>query len=185
LNISDASRVQQDRFAALVALLDIATTPQRGETAVVDFTVELFKVLGYSHRERVARTRAETQLFICGETICTKPDICLFDRPRKDFLFVVQEDKSLEPMESSCAPAQLVAEAVAAFNGNNSQRDAFGLPPLAEKVSRFCELVDSSLMACFPSGHAWHRHGRNVARFLQDSCHRDSVDSYSPWDLSP
>ncbi|KAH9969997.1 hypothetical protein BGW80DRAFT_1229586 [Lactifluus volemus] len=160
--------MQQDRFATLVALLDIATTPQRGETAVVDFTVELFKVLGYTHRERVARTRAETQLFVCGETICTKPDICLFDRSRKDFLLVVQEDKSLENMESGNAPAQLVAEAVAAFNGNNSQRDAFGLPPLAEKVS-----------------HAWHRHGRIVARFLQDSCHRDSVDSYSPWDLSP
>jgi hypothetical protein len=183
LTVTDAGLMQQDRLAGLITLLDMAMTPEIGETAVVDFAVVLFKVLGYSRRERVARTRVDIPFFICGEVRHAKTDVCLVDR-NDIFLFVVQEDKRLENVEPINAGAQLVAEAVAAFNENNRQRKAAGLPPWEKNVSSFCKFVDSSLIACSPSGHAWHRHGWHVTRFLQNSYHRDSVDSYSPWDLS-
>lgn len=73
----------------------------------------------------------------------------------------------LEHGEPVNAHAQLVAEAVAAFNENNAERAAIGLPPMAERL--------------FFLGHARHCHGRHLARVLQNSRHPNSVDSYSPW----
>ena len=131
LNVADANNMQQDRLAELINLLDLAMIPEMGETAVDDFTVELFKVTGYVHRDRVARTRADLPLFICGEQRHAKTDVCIVDRAQNDILLLVQEDKRLEPIS---ARAQLVAEAVAGFNENNANREAVGLPPLVEKV---------------------------------------------------
>ncbi len=48
---------------------------------------------------------------------------------------LVQEDR-LEYGEPVDAQAQLVAEAVGAFNENNAQRESIGLPPWEEKVSQ-------------------------------------------------
>lgn len=56
LNILDADAMQQDCNAELIGLLDLAMIPNKGETAVNDFAVELFKVLGYVYRQRLART---------------------------------------------------------------------------------------------------------------------------------
>ncbi|KIJ10544.1 hypothetical protein PAXINDRAFT_85890, partial [Paxillus involutus ATCC 200175] len=148
----------QDRHAHLINLLDFA---ERHETVVVDFAVELFEFLGYASRER---TRVDLPLFICGEIRHVKTDVCIVDLSQNDTLLLVQKDKKLKPLN---ARAQLVAEAVAAFNENNAHREAAGLPPMAEKVS-----------------HARHHHGRHVACVLQNSHHSDSVNSYSPWDLS-
>jgi hypothetical protein len=133
--------MQQDRHAELITLLDLAMIPEKGETAVDDFAVELFKVLGYVRRERVARTRADLSLFICGEIRHAKTDVCIVDRSQNDILLLVQEDKRLEHWVPINARAQLVAEAVAAFNENNFQREAVGLPPLTEKVSHFVSLL--------------------------------------------
>ena len=131
--------MQQDRHAELITLLDLAMI-ENGETAVDDFTVELFKVLGYVRRERVARTRADLPLFICGEIKHAKTDVCIIDRSQNEILLLVQEDKR-EHWEPVNARAQLVAEAVAAFNENNANREAAGLPPMAEKVSHFVSLL--------------------------------------------
>jgi len=43
--------------------------------------------------------------------------------------------------KTSRAQAQLVVEAVAAFNENNVQREADGPPPLAEKVGHFVSFL--------------------------------------------
>jgi hypothetical protein len=51
LTILDADNMQQDRNAELIGLLDLAMIRDKGETAVDDFVVELFKVLGYVHRQ--------------------------------------------------------------------------------------------------------------------------------------
>ena len=56
LNILDADAMGQDRNAELIRLLDLAMIPDEGETAVDDFVVELFKVLGYVHRQRLEWT---------------------------------------------------------------------------------------------------------------------------------
>ena len=135
LNILDADTMRQDRNAELIGLLDLAMIPDEGETAVDDFAVELFKVLGYVRRQRLARTRVDLPLLICGEERHAKTDVCIVDRSQNDILLLVQEDKRLQQLEPVNARAQLVAEAVAAFNENNAQREAMGLPPLVSKVS--------------------------------------------------
>ncbi|KAF7783848.1 hypothetical protein Agabi119p4_13 [Agaricus bisporus var. burnettii] len=127
--------MQQHEHAELVSLLDLAMRiPTKGETAVHDFTVELFKCLDYVYRIRVARTGVDIPFNICGEVRDTKTDVCLVDRLQNDIILLVQEDKRPEDTESTDAQAQLVAEAVADFTQNNVNRDAQGLPPLAEKV---------------------------------------------------
>ena len=168
--------MQISRHAELINLLDIAMIPQLGETAVDDFAVELFKLLGYAHRNRVARTRVDLPLFICGEARHAKTDVCIVDRSQNDILLLVQEDKRLEYGVPIYARAQLVADAGAAFNQNNVHREAIGLLPLAEKVGHLRTFLRAL-------GHAWHRHGWHIAHFLQNSHHPDSVDSYSPWNL--
>ena len=142
--------MQQDRHAELITLLDLAMIPEMGETAVDDFAVELFKVLGYVRRERVARTRVDLSLFICGEMRHAKTDVCIVDRSQNDILLLVQEDKRLEHWEPINSRAQLVAEAVAAFNENNAQRETAGLPPLEEKVNRCLGFLTLSLRTCSP-----------------------------------
>ena len=137
LNILDADAMQQDCNAELIGLLDLAMIPNKGETAVNDFAVELFKVLGYVHRQRLARTRVDLPLLICGEERHAKTDICIVDCSQNDILLLVQKEKRLQQLEPVNAQAQLVAEAVAAFNENNAQREAIGLSPLVSKVSHF------------------------------------------------
>ncbi|KAK0468691.1 hypothetical protein IW261DRAFT_1553811 [Armillaria novae-zelandiae] len=134
---ADAGAMQQDLHAELITYLDLAMIPEQGETAVDGFAVELFKILGYARRERVARTRVDLPLLICGENRHAKTDVCIVDSSQNDILLLVQEDKSN-------ARAQLVTGAVAAFNENNAQRDALGLPPLPEKVMPGIAMVGTS-----------------------------------------
>ncbi|EDR10521.1 uncharacterized protein LACBIDRAFT_317009 [Laccaria bicolor S238N-H82] len=154
--------MQEDHNAELIGLLGLAMIPDEGETAVVDFVVELFKALGYVRRQRLARTRVDFPFFICGEDRHAKTDVCIVDRSRNDILLVVQVDNRLQKSEPISARAQLVAKAVAAFNENNAQREAMGLPPMASKVMP-----------------GWH-----IARILQDSRHANPVGSYCSWVLS-
>jgi hypothetical protein len=150
LNVADADDMQQDRLAEFINLLDLAMIPEVGETAVDDFAVELFKVMGYVRRHRVARTRADLPLFICGELRHAKTDVCIVDRAQNDILLLVQEDKRLEHGEPISARAQLVAEGVAAFNENNAHREAVELPVLEEKVNISLEFFDYFLKLISP-----------------------------------
>ncbi|KAK0443571.1 hypothetical protein EV421DRAFT_1890776 [Armillaria borealis] len=129
----EATDMVQDRNAELIGLLDLAMLPKSGESAVDDFAVELFKVLGYVRRDRLARTRTDLPLLICGEYRHAKTDVCLIDRSQNDILLLVQEDKRIDGKLPQ-AEAQLVAEAVAAFSQNNQSRRDIGLPPLDEKI---------------------------------------------------
>ena len=130
----EAGAMQQDRHADLITYLDLAMMPELGETAVVDFAVDLFKTLGYVRRERVARTRMDLPLFICGESRHAKTDVCIMDRSQNDILLLVQDEKRLEHEDPVNAQAQLVADAIGAFNENNVHREAardyhgFGYP---------------------------------------------------------
>ena len=54
-----------------------------------------------------------------------------------DIILLVQKNKRLAPTMPIHAPAQLVAEAVVAFNKNNLQREAAENPPLAQEVGHF------------------------------------------------
>lgn len=141
--------MQNDEHAQLLTYLDLAMIPDTGETAVDDFAVKLFNILGYARRHRVARTRVDLPLFICGETRHVKTDVCIVDRSQNNILLLVQEDKRLMKLEPFHAQAQLVAEAVAAFNENNAQRQVAGLPPLDEKVSYFASLWSRGALSDF------------------------------------
>jgi hypothetical protein len=141
LDNADARTMQQDHHAELITYLDLAMIPKRGKAAVVDFTVELFKALDYVHRERLAHKWVDLPLFICGEDMHAETDVCIIDHSQNNILLLVQADKRLEHGEPVNAQAQLVAEAVAAFNENNAQREVIGHPSLVEKVSHFMSLL--------------------------------------------
>ncbi|KAK0209721.1 hypothetical protein IW262DRAFT_1281259 [Armillaria fumosa] len=157
--------MQQYYLAELLTYLELAVMPERGETAAVDFAVMLFKTLGYVRRERVVCTRVDLPLLICGKHRHAQTGVCILDH--NDILLLVKAENRLEHGEPVNARAQLVAEAVAAFNENNAQREAIGFPPLAEKVS-----------------HVRHCHGLHVSCVLQDSRHPKFTSPYSPWDVS-
>ncbi|KAJ8522195.1 hypothetical protein ONZ45_g1219 [Pleurotus djamor] len=126
--------MQQDQHAQLLAYLDLTIIPEKEEPAVLDFTVTLFKYLGYVRRQRVARTRVKLPLLICGENKHAQADALLLNTsPENDILLLVQACKRLDRLDPVCAKAQLVAQAVPAFNENNAQREAAGYPPIEGK----------------------------------------------------
>ena len=60
-----------------------------------DFAFELFKAIGYVRRERLARTRVDLPLLICGENRHVKTDVCIVDCSQNDIFLLVQEDKDV------------------------------------------------------------------------------------------
>ncbi|KAF5343217.1 hypothetical protein D9758_013425 [Tetrapyrgos nigripes] len=124
-----------DQNAELITLLHLAMTHRSGECAVNDFAVQLFRTMGYVHRERVARTRKDLALQICGELRHAKTDVCIVDRNINDIILLVQEDRRVEDGENPIAEAQLVALAIAAFadSEKNRNREARGLEPLLKR----------------------------------------------------
>lgn len=87
-------------------------TCSQEESAVADFTVKLFQVMGYIHRGRVACTRKDLRLLMRGKYRHAKADVCIFDRDQNDILLLVQADKRAEDRRPIDANAQLVAEAL-------------------------------------------------------------------------
>ncbi|KAJ7079721.1 hypothetical protein B0H15DRAFT_804287 [Mycena belliarum] len=143
LTVQDANDTVSDANYDLLSLLDIAmdaSNPQ--ESAVNDFAVSLFHALGYIHRPRVARTRQELRFLICGESKYAKPDVSILDRSMDDIILLVQEDKRLGGPTD--AYAQLIAEAIAAYQVNQSTRTASGLPRLQSLVVPGVLLVGTS-----------------------------------------
>lgn len=90
--------------------MDLAMEPVPAEElAVNDFAVCLLTMLGYVPRSRMARTRADIPLIICGEPWHAKTDVCIVDE--NDILFLVQEDKGHK--ERKDPEPQLIAAAIA------------------------------------------------------------------------
>ena len=111
------------------------------ESAVDDFAVYLLTLLGYVPRSRMTRTRSDIPLIICGEQCHAKTDVCIVDAD--DILLLVQEDKRHK--ERKDPEAQLVAEALAAFQTNNTRRTRLlGQAPIASKVIPGITLIGSS-----------------------------------------
>ncbi|KIJ47466.1 hypothetical protein M422DRAFT_28800 [Sphaerobolus stellatus SS14] len=130
---ADANAATSDEGYNLLRTLDLAMAmPPNEESAVDDFAVALLRACGYIRRGRVARTRKDINLFICGENRHAKTDVCILDD--NEILLLVQEDK--RHMDSSNPEAQLIAEAIAAFDSNNHTRErTLSLPPLQSKVT--------------------------------------------------
>jgi hypothetical protein len=105
---------------ALIKRLDLATKVMDGEeSAVDDFTTELFRLLGYETEQTVIRTRKNIRLSMCGQQVYANTDVCVMDI-NSELLLFVQEDKShINPADPE---PQLVSEAIAAFQANNLNR---------------------------------------------------------------
>ncbi|KAF9470903.1 hypothetical protein BDN70DRAFT_939343 [Pholiota conissans] len=125
-----------DKNAELINLLDLAMGPSSEDSAVDDFAVELFKMLAYVRRHRIARTGKDIPLLICGEWKHAKADVCILDREQNDIMLLLLEDKRFGQGElsSTDAEAQLIAMSIAAFSRNNRCRVDTGLPEHRSKV---------------------------------------------------
>ena len=151
LTTLEADDMSYDNNAELVNLLDLAMRFSE-EPAVNDFTVELFKRLGYVKRNRVARTQTDISFFNSGEWRYTKSDICLVDLLQDEIRLVVQEDKRSLPEELRDPRPQLIAEAIAAFDRNNRlQRfaDESSEDPTVESKACSSEIVAGVLQFAF------------------------------------
>ncbi|KAF8128134.1 hypothetical protein EV363DRAFT_1418142 [Boletus edulis] len=128
----DAADATNEQNAKFLTLLHNVYFPFSGESAVVDFAVELFEVLGYTNRHRVVNIWVDLPFVICGEIRNAKSDVCLVDREHgfEDILLVVQEDKRFIGVQDVDPEAQLIAQAIAAFSINNKQRASAGKDPI-------------------------------------------------------
>jgi hypothetical protein len=168
LTTLEADDMLYDSNAELINLLDLAMGFYE-EPAVNDFTVELFKRLGYVKRNRVARTQKDISFFNSGEWMYTMADICLLDLSQDDILLVVQEDKRCLREELRDPRPQLIAKAIAAFDRNNHLQWHAQEQTVESKVCRSDIFAGVSLI-CFVD-HAWHRPGWYYANLFQDPCH--------------
>jgi len=106
--------------------LDLATKATQ-ESLIDDFARETLKLLDFNGRHTTVTTHYIIPLTICGDARVAQSDVCLIHRPIF-ILLVLVEDKILSSKAN--AESQVFAEAIAAFQFNNTKRTARGLDPL-------------------------------------------------------
>jgi hypothetical protein len=121
----DADGVSDDTYRFLT-YLHMATHASQ-ETAIDDFAREVLRTVGFEERGLVLRTRHTIPLTICGDNKIAQIDVCLLDR-QSTILLVVQNDKT--DFNPSDPEAQLIVEAIAAYQYNNQKRQSMDLHPL-------------------------------------------------------
>jgi len=102
------------------------------EKVLADFTVEMLRTMGYESDMTWVCRQKETPLLMCGEMVLTSPDVCVV-HDTDGVILVVQEDKSrfeLMDVVTRTPEAQLIADAIAAFQANNRKR----LEPLPQAL---------------------------------------------------
>jgi len=99
------------------------------EGFVTDFTVDLLRAMGYTAvdlSKLLVRRRKSIPLLMCGEMVYTRPDVCVF-HTAEGVLLVTLEDGSrfeldVDNTTTRTPEAQLIAQAIAAFQENNRKR---------------------------------------------------------------
>ncbi len=89
-----------------------------------DFIREVLRALGYETGETLAQSGKETPLLMCRKMVLTSPDISVVHET-DGVILVIQEDESrFEFMDAltRTPEAQLIADAIAAFQENNRER---------------------------------------------------------------
>lgn len=111
--------------------------PPGEESAVGDFTARLLALLGYDvATDRFIRQRKDIPLFMCGGHTHAKPDVCVVDRNLGIPVLLVQEDKRHLEVEVPDPEPQLIAQAIAAFQHNNTPAEDGGAAYPSEDRSR-------------------------------------------------
>jgi len=116
---------------------------------VDDFAVCLLTLFGYVLETRMTRTRADIPLTICGEQCHVETDVCVVDED--DILLLVR--KTNDTKSGRIRSHRLIAEAIAAFQANNTRRTRV--------------LGQDAIDAMMPALPWWF-----LAYILQDSCHQ-------------
>jgi len=112
-----------------LSYLDLASRANAGqESAIDDFGKSVLEVTGFDEFGTIIRTRYNIPFTICGDTEkAAKTDVCLVHQ-NSMILLVVQEDKTIQ--STRVPEAQVIAEAIAAFQYNNVKRLDLGLQGL-------------------------------------------------------
>lgn len=121
-----------DKGYDFISYLGMAMHPKETEeSAVDDLAAELLRLLGYRGEGRVIRVHKDIDLFMCGNYTKAETDVCVLDKSK--IFLLLQEDKS--HINRDDPEPQLIAEAIAAFQYNNSKRTReLGLDELKEHV---------------------------------------------------
>jgi hypothetical protein len=186
LTTLEAEDMSSTPNAKLIRLLDRAVipAPDREGSAVRDFAVQLFDVLGYMGWNVVTRTRRSIPYLICGEWRVTMADVCLIDCLQDDdIILVVQEDKRVHSEGLPDPRPQLIGKAIAAFYHDNNRRLAAGEPAIESKACDSYKFVGMAPLNRLV-GHAWHRLSRYNAHLLQDPCHQQPCAACAARDIS-
>ncbi|KAK0470241.1 uncharacterized protein EV420DRAFT_100107 [Desarmillaria tabescens] len=117
-----------DHTYRLLQYLDIAThAGSNQESAINDFAKELLSLLGFEERGTVLRLRYSIPFMICGDDgRVAQTNLCLV-QGNTTILLVIQNETAIGTKNPE---AQVIAEAIAAFQYNNVARDRNGLDPL-------------------------------------------------------
>jgi len=156
--------IDLDSFRTIAAMdLAVRTMPLE-ESAVDDFAVRLFDILGYTNRNILLRTRKDIELVTCGTSMHSKIDVCLLVNLSGIILLVQENKRHLE--DRGDAEARLIAKAVAAFQSNAKKRILAGMDPtlpcvisgivmigtapIFYKITVTKELADAVMYGTFP-----------------------------------
>jgi len=105
----------------LLGYMDLASMGKEDQESMVDdFASELLKTLEFRGNGRLIRTRHSIQFFIAGIISKAQTDVCIIRKDNR-ILLLLQENKTLENTKDP--EAQVIAEAIAAFQENNKIRE--------------------------------------------------------------
>ena len=104
------------------------------ECKVDEYAKELLKSMEYRKEGRIISIRHILKFFTCGTFSTAQTDVCIF-RTSTGLLLLLQEDKRL--ISTKDPEAQVIAEAIAAFQENNKIR-----------IANYKEQLDKMLIPC-------------------------------------
>jgi len=123
----DENPTFSDVAAKYLGYLNLAVRATQ-ESFIDNFAAETLKLLGFNERGTTVSPRYIIPLTICGDANrVAQTDVCLLHN-RTLVLLVLVEDKTITNMTD--AEAQVVAEAIAAFQFNNRKRKEHDLDAL-------------------------------------------------------
>lgn len=131
VNWGSITNRQLSRF--IKHIFAVTKTHTNEESAVDDFARTLLECFDYDSGDLAIRSREELTLEMCGSRTSAKPDLCV-ETSTLTIKLLVQEDKSYrvsmdKTLSNTHPEAQVIAEAIAAFQENNKIRKRLHLCP--------------------------------------------------------
>ena len=125
--LDDPEKEEANKY---LGYLDLATGTGQ-ESAIDNFALETLRLLKFEETNTLLATRRMTNFTICGEKKSAQTDVALLKRPDWILLVLVENKTLANPTN---AEAQVVAEAIAAFQFNNEKRKEKKKPELEKMI---------------------------------------------------